>query len=336
MGWVIKGAVALLLLVAILGVLALLAESRARGRDAKLFPPPGRMIAVDGRAMHIRCLGQGAPTVVLETGGGNPAMLAYPVQDRVARFTRVCSYDRAGLGWSDPAPDGRTFEDRARELHALLAAAGEPGPYVLAGESFGGLVARTFARLYPEEVAGLVLVDAAEEQFFFSKLDRFQGQRGQVKVYALSARLGLARWMIVHQPRLAGLPPGMSLEDRRRFAALFSRPAYMAALPQEVEAYELAPPEQRLAGGFGRLGDRPLAVIAHGRPFAGAQAWMEDGWSAGQARLAALSTDSETVIAAQSGHAIAQTEPDLVAQVIGRVVGKVRLSSPVHGGGGPA
>lgn len=324
MGWIIKGAAAVLLLVAVLGVLALLAESRARERDTKLHPPPGRMIAVGGRVMHIRCLGQGAPTVVLEAGGGNPAMLAFPVQDRVARFARVCSYDRAGLGWSDPAPDGRTFEDRARELHALLAAAGEPGPYVLAGESFGGLVARTFARLYPEEVAGLVLVDAAEEQFFFGKLDGFRAQTRQVKAYAVAARLGLTRWAIVRRPEQVGLPPGMSLEDRRRFAALFSRPAYMAALPQELEAYELAPPGRRAAGGFGTLGERPLAVIAHGRPFTGAQAWMEDGWRAGQARLATLSTDSELVIAEQSGHAIAQTQPDLVAEVIGRVVGKVR------------
>ncbi|WP_340643695.1 hypothetical protein [Phenylobacterium sp.] len=97
----------------------------------------------------------------------------------------------------------------------------------------------------------------------------------------------------------------------------------MAALPGEVEAYELAPPEQRVAGG---LGDRSLAVIAHGKPFTGPQAWMEDGWSAGQARLAALSTDSETVIATRSGHAIAQTEPDLVAQVIRRVVWRARAS----------
>ena len=323
MGWIIKGVGVVLLLAVALTVVALAMESLAQRRDAALYPPPGRMIAVDGRKMHLRCLGQGGPTVVLEAGGGNPALLAFPVQERVARVTRVCSYDRAGLGWSDPAPDGRTFEDRARELHALLAAAGEPGPYVLAGESFGGLVARTFTRLYPNEVAGLVLVDAAEEQFFFGKLAKFQAERGRAKAYALAARLGLTRWLIVHQPVQAGLPPGMSLEDRRRFAALFSRPAHMAALPQEVDAYELAPPEQRVAGGFGGLDDRPLAVIAHGRPFVGPQAWMEDGWSAGQARLAGLSTDSEMVVATQSGHAIAQTEPDLVAEVIGRVVAKV-------------
>ncbi|CAN5875682.1 hypothetical protein BH11PSE1_BH11PSE1_17410 [soil metagenome] len=219
---------------------------------------------------------------------------------------------------------GGPSKTRARDLHALLTAAGEHGPYVLAGESFGGLVARTFARLYPEEVAGVVLVDAAEEQFFFAKLKRFRVQRGQIKAYALAARLGLTRWVIVHRPEQVGLPPGMALEERRRFAALFSRPAYLAALPGEIEAYELAPPAQRAAGGFGRLGDRPLAVISHGQPFVGAQAWMEDGWSAGQARLASLSTDSETVIATRSGHAIAQTQPELVAQTIARVVAKVR------------
>ena len=324
MGWVIKGGLGLMVVAGVVLGMALLAESLARRRDAALYPPPGRMIAVEGRRLHLRCLGHGEPTVVLEAGGGNPAMLAFPVQDRVARTTRVCSYDRAGLGWSDPAPDGRSFEDRARELRALLAAAGERGPYVLAGESFGGLVARTFARLYPDEVAGVVLVDAAEEQFFFSKLARFQAQRSQLKAYAVAARLGLTRWFIVHRPEQAGLPPGMPLEERRRFAALFNRPAYLAALPQEIQAYELAPPEQRVAGGFGGLGDRPLAVIAHGKPFTGPQAWMEDGWAAGQGRLASLSTDSETVVATRSGHAIAQTQPDLVAQTIGRIVAKVR------------
>lgn len=324
MGWIVKGGLGLVVVVGVVLGIALAAEGLARRRDLAIYPPPGRMIAVEGRRLHLRCLGQGAPTVVLEAGGGNPAMLAFPVQDRVSPLTRVCSYDRAGLGWSDPAPDGRTFEDRARELHALLNAAGERGPYVLAGESFGGLVARTFARLYPDEVAGVVLVDAAEEQFFFGKLEKFQAERGRVKAYAVAARLGLTRWFIVHRPEQAGLPPGMPLEARRRFAALFNRPAYLAALPQEIEAYELAPADQRVAGGFGGLGGRPLAVISHGRPFTGPQAWMEDGWGAGQARLAALSTDSETVIAAHSGHAIAQTQPDLVAQTIARVVAKVR------------
>lgn len=322
MDWVLRGGLALVMLAAVVVAGLLATEGLARRRDASLYPPPGRMIAVEGRRLHILCRGQGGPTVVLEAGGGNPALLAFPVQDRVARVTRVCAYDRAGLGWSDPAPGGRTFEDRARALHALLAAAGEPGPYVLAGESFGGLVARTFARLYPDEVAGVVLVDAAEEQFFFGKLARFQAQRGQAKAYALAARLGLTRWVIVHQPQQAGLPSTMPLDERRRFAALFSRG--VPALPQEVEAYELAPPEQRTAGGFGGLGDRPMAVISHGRPFTGPQAWMEDGWAAGQARLASLSTDSESVIATRSGHAIAQTEPDLVAQTIARVVAKVR------------
>lgn len=323
MGWILKVALAVVLVGALAGIGALAAEALARRRDAGL-QPPGRMIAVAGRRMHIRCLGQGGPTVVLEAGGGNTALLAFPLQDRLAPLTRVCAYDRAGLGWSDPAPDGRTFEDRARELHALLAAAGERPPYVLAGESFGGLLARTFTRLYPEEVAGVVLVDAAEEQFLFGKLARFEAQRGQLKTYAVTQRLGLVRWLIIHRPTAVGLPDSYTPAQRRQLAAVMSRPSYIAALPQEIEAYELAPPEQRVAGGFGGLGDRPLAVISHGRPFVGAQAWMEDGWSAGQVRLAGLSTDSESVVATRSGHGIAQTQPDLVAEVIGRVVGKVR------------
>lgn len=95
MGWVAKGALALVIVAAAIVVAALMAESAARRRDIALYPPPGRMIAVDGRRLHIRCLGQGGPTVVLEAGGGNPALLAFPVQDRVARFARVCSRSKS-------------------------------------------------------------------------------------------------------------------------------------------------------------------------------------------------------------------------------------------------
>ena len=120
----------------------------------------GNRVDIGGRALFISCAGTGSPTVVLEAGGGNAADTWASVQPEVARFTRVCSYDRAGLGQSDPAPSGvRTVQDSVDDLHALLAAADISGPIVLAGHSFGGLIARLYASQYPDDVAGVVLVD---------------------------------------------------------------------------------------------------------------------------------------------------------------------------------
>src|SRR5215216_812214 len=129
--------------------------------EAPATPPPaGARVDFGGRALFISCTGTGSPTVVLEAGSGNGADTWAGVQPEVARFTRVCSYDRAGLGRSDPAPSGvRTVQDSVDDLHALLAAADISGPIVLVGHSVGGLIVRLYASQYPGEVAGAVLVD---------------------------------------------------------------------------------------------------------------------------------------------------------------------------------
>lgn len=313
-----------LLLLAAPLVAALMIEALRRRADIRAYPPPGRIIEVDGQRLHLRSLGDGGPTVVLVSGGGTAAALSYPLQDHIAAFTRACSYDRPGLGWSDPAVSGRGFDAAARQIYALLKAGGEPGPYVLVGESLGGLIARAFAAAFPEETAGLVLVDSAEEQHVFANLDRMKTQTRGLALYGVLARLGVVRWLVVHRPAGLGLPHDLPLAERRRLAALVGRASYLIAAQQEIEAYELTPPRRRAAGGFGRLGDMPLAVIRHGRPFTGQNAHMEDGWTQAQERLAALSTDSILIVAEDSGHAIAQTCPELVAEAIKRIVLKVR------------
>jgi pimeloyl-ACP methyl ester carboxylesterase len=122
--------------------------------------PSGNRVDIGDRALFISCTGTGSPTVMLEAGSGNSADTWAGVQPEIARFTRVCSYNRAGLGQSDPAPTGvRTVQDSVDNLHALLAAADISGPIVLAGHSLGGLIVRLYASQYPDEVVGLVLVD---------------------------------------------------------------------------------------------------------------------------------------------------------------------------------
>jgi len=294
-----------------------LAEAWRQARDRRLGPP-GTLVDIGARRLQLIAKGDGRPTVVLITGGGEPAGFLAPVQDRVAAFARVCAYDRAGFGWSDPAPAPLSFSEHARDLHELLARAGETGPFVLVAESLGGLIARAFARDYPADVAGLLLLDAAEEQQVFGNLDRLHAAgKAQLRLISALSFLGLLRFAV---GRI--LPKAYSPEMRRQLAAVMSRAAQWRAVAWEVQAYDLTPMDERHAGGFGSIA-APLTVIAHGRPFRGAQASLEEGWRAGQERLAALSPQSRFVVAERAGHAIAQEQPDLVANEIRALIQRV-------------
>ena len=176
---VIAVALALLLIVGI-GY-----QQLGRLMDAHRFPEPGRLVDTGGHLLKINCTGSGSPTVVLESGWGDVLVEWLAVQTQISTFTRVCSYDRAGYGESDPGPQPRTSLQIARELHALLQSSGEHPPFILVGHSFGGYNVRVFHGRYPNEVVGLVLVDATQEdqyqllpaawkQLFESELSRWQ------------------------------------------------------------------------------------------------------------------------------------------------------------------
>jgi pimeloyl-ACP methyl ester carboxylesterase len=157
----------------LLGLLALLVGLAATGasyqaiataNDQRTFPLPGQLVDVGGYRLHLQCRGTahpGSPTVILEAGAGLASPSWAWVQSAVATTTRVCAYDRAGLGWSDPGPTPRDARQVAHELHTLLERAAIAGPYVLVGHSLGGMYVRVYAAQYPDEVVGLVLVDAS-------------------------------------------------------------------------------------------------------------------------------------------------------------------------------
>ncbi|MGH8220455.1 MAG: alpha/beta fold hydrolase [Steroidobacteraceae bacterium] len=309
--WVIVGGAALLL---VLAAAACALERVAEARDRRRFPPPGRLVDIGGRRLHLACLGGGAgPTVVIEQGAGSPSVTWWPVQARVANFARVCTYDRAGYLWSDPVAPGRSLADRVVDLHTLLDRAELPPPYILVSHSFGGFLARAYARAHPREVAGLVLVDTPHEstvlQASFLRYLR-RGARIQ-SVVSGAARLGLVRLLGRHVPMLL-------LPDHPAGYALCARPQHPQLLADDLRGL-LADTAMLSAGALGSLGDRPLIVLTHGVPFPGAAAAAEQGWQEGERKLAALSSNSELIVAARSSHMIHVDEPEAVVEAIRRV-----------------
>jgi len=294
---------------------ALICERACEVRDRRRYPPPGRSVDIGGRRIHLHCEGDApGPTVVIEQGAASPSVVWWPIQAAIAKFARVCTYDRAGYLWSDPAPAGRSLDDRVADLHALLKRAEVPAPYVLVGHSLGGLLLRRFARAYSDLVVGLVLVDSPDELVIFRDAlqpSYSQGLRMQ-RVLGVLARFGLLRL-------LGRRVPMLMLPDDPVGCALCVRPQHSASAADDLRALLNAPAEIRMSQPEGSLGDRPLIVLAHGIPFPPMAAAMEEGWSASQQRLARLSSDSELVIAHKSGHLIYLDEPELVVESVRRV-----------------
>src|ERR671910_1863024 len=145
----------------VLAVAGAIYQAIATERAERAYPPPGQMVGVGGHSLHINCVGRGSPTVVLDAGSGGFSAQWVRVQREVSNTTRVCAYDRAGMGWSEMGPEPRDARQISSELHTLLSKADIVGPYVLVGHSFGGLYMQTYAARYPEEVAGVTLVDSS-------------------------------------------------------------------------------------------------------------------------------------------------------------------------------
>src|ERR687893_3305360 len=196
MRWI--GRVLLWLIVALLtlAVVGAIYQAIATERAERAYPPPGEMVDVGGYSLHINCVGQGSPTVVLDAGSGAMSASWVLVQREVSDTTRVCAYDRAGIGWSEMGPEPRDAKQISSELHALLTKAGIEGPYVLVGHSFGGLYMQTYAARYPDEVAGVALVESSHpDQFSYRQVarDSYEPQKQIFAVASLLARIGVVR-----------------------------------------------------------------------------------------------------------------------------------------------
>jgi pimeloyl-ACP methyl ester carboxylesterase len=283
-------------------------ERAAEWRDKKVHLGPGRIVAVGDHKLHLFYKARAGPPVVIEQGAGEPSRLWWPVQDKIAEFASVCTYDRAGYGWSEPVAAGRTIAERAEELHTLLTNAGIPGPYILVAHSYGGFIVRCFARNHPDQTVGLVLVDTPEETAFFRRevLKFYSRLRFMNAAVELAARFGVCRLLSQFLPL-------------DQVGLSFVRPAEYSAAGDDLASLQLVGPPLETFGGSGSLGDLPLVVITHGQPFPGPFAILENGWSEGQTRLAALSTNSLLILANNSNHTVQIDEPELVVDAIRRV-----------------
>ncbi|RYU09536.1 alpha/beta hydrolase [Nocardioides iriomotensis] len=291
------------------------AVSSARDVSAAV---PGRLVDVGDHRLHLSCTGSGSPTVVLEPGAGLMSAEMGWVAPAVARDTTVCVYDRAGRGWSDPAPTPPDGAQTATDLRTALHRAHVPGPYVLAGHSFGGLYVMSFAAQYPREVAGLVLIDStAPSSAPVPPESTGYDLAGRVAaIAAATTRVGVGH--LLAQTSYADLPPGS--RDVARASA--STADHVAGT---VEEYAVGSRSTSQAGRLDDLGDRPLVVLTAG-------VGSDAEWIADQDELATLSTNSLHRVVAGASHGTLLEDPVAAAAVskaVQDVVESVRTSSPL-------
>lgn len=297
--------------------------------DARRFPEDGRLVDVGGYRLKLNCTGVGKPTVILEAGWGDVSIEWRAVQPQIAKFARVCSYDRAGYGGSDPGPMPRTSLEIAKELQALLKNAGETPPYVLVGHSFGGYNVRVFNGLCPGEVAGIVLVDATQEDQYELLPKAWNGisaailkhNERLVKYSLFVVDLGIGRLMLRAQ---GGGDNG---------AYLILQSKYLRARTSELEQIRVSAEQARSAD---HISDKPLIVLTAGentdttlssglskQDFEAFQRiWVDDL----QMRLAHLSTHGKRIMVSRSGHDIPSDRPDSIVDAVREVC--VAATSP--------
>ena len=309
-------------------------------------PAPGRLVSIGTDRLHVQCLGTGAPPVIFDAALGGSSLSWTFVQPAVASVTTACVYDRAGFGWSDAGPIPRTASRLADELHALIAAAGLEGPFVLVGHSFGGLTIRLFAARYPALVAGLVFVDPAHPEDWIDppreQRDRILRGARLCRHGVLAARLGIAslvaalasagavdlargiaatasrRTLRRDDEEILAPVTKLPMETRRMLRWMWTQPRFFEALGSQIENVCASAADVDPAP---RFADLPLVTIS-ATDVSARRRQLQDA-------LAGRSMTGRHVIASNSGHWIPLDEPDTIVQAVKDVVSMCRVSSKV-------
>jgi len=286
--------------------------------------PPGRMIDIGGRRVHLLCSGSGGPTVILVAGGSAYSIDWALVQPRVALGGRVCSYDRAGLAWSDTGPADETVEQTSSDLHALLRSSGERGPYVLVGASIGGLYIRAYQRQFPSEVAGLVFTNSSNRVGFAA--NGVSGLLWNLSEDQIRSAFPLPP-PPASPPATEGepfnrLPAGLQATRLQADVKLWENGRHTPARPDSLLSWRREFIREFDETDTGTpLGALPVVVISSDPIVADPAHRTRDGAAA---RLAFLSTNTTFVVAAGSGHEIHLYQSDTVVRAIETIRAAVR------------
>ncbi len=307
-------------------------QSISTARDTARLPPPGQMIDIGGHRLHLVCTGQGSPVVVMDAGLGDSWLTWSKTQPEISKRTMTCSYDRAGFGYSERGPYPRDSRQIVAELHALLKAAEVPPPYLLVGHSFGGYNVRLFSATYPEETAGLVLVDASHEDqsklFPAAMAQLFGGYSSQLRWQIWLARFGIERARGIP----AYDPPSVPAEQDAWGQAVGYRTEWYKTTLAELESFP------GLSAGEVRTSrkpiDIPLVVVtgsAHmaeelhasgmSQPDADSAARV---WRYLQHDESTISSRGSQVVADHSSHYVNMDQPELVIAAVDTVLVKIR------------
>jgi pimeloyl-ACP methyl ester carboxylesterase len=304
------------------GVASFTYQTIAEACDRRRFPPPGRLVDIGGRLLHLVEMGEGSPVVVIIPALADNVLVWLRVAEEVAAEARTCVYDRAEVGWSDPPPHWlRTPDSSAADLHALLGAAGVPPPYVLVGHSIGGIIARRYYAQHPDLVAGMVLVDSSHEnqERRIGAVDWRRGRAFLIKVAAQrQARILGARRLAASFGLVRGFDAEVAREAPPEYAAPY-RAIMLSTQQRRVSVRELLM-MIRMGGNPPQLDSVPLTVLTR----APLPLSSESVWAQLQDELAALSSNSVHIHAERGGHYLHLDNPELVIQAIRDLVRRCR------------
>lgn len=273
-------------------------------------PHPGSLVGLNGRQVHVRCAGEGSPTVILEAGLPGNSLAWMSVFSEIAQLTRVCAYDRPGYGWSELTASPRNAETIVEELRTLLQAADIDPPYVLVGHSFGGLLMQLYATRFPNDAEGMVLVDSSHPNQVHRTLD-LEEIEGIGRVLKIMGPLGLARLLL---PVPAGDPDSRDSSVRQLERELLMSNRTLRTVAAEMSA--LRESLHQVAQSSPDFGSKPLVVLSEGRR-------REEFWHELQADLGRLSTNSEWSVVKDAGHFIQHDRPDAVLDAVRSVIAKL-------------
>ncbi len=291
----------LLALVILLAAGAASSQVWAAPGDENTSAPAGILVDAGGHKLHLYCTGEGSPPVILENGLGRTANDWRKIQPEVSKFAQVCSYDRAGIGWSKAGPMPRSSARFVKELRTVLQNADIPGPYVLVGHSLGGVYIRHFARLHPSEVAALVLVDGSHED----QVARLPAPK--------RSREERAKELLEKAEQAPEVSTDPAQHPEKHFLAVRSE---MLAFPtQSADEIRAAPP----------LPPIPIIVLVHGKSDSPEELKI---WTELQRDIASRSPHSKLIQADDAGHYIQLDDPQLVIDSIRELVEKVKETNP--------